>query len=82
MAALSQMPSFVAPPIETAIDTLLGLLDAIGGDTDNEVADGCEDSDPGEADNRRNRMPRYRPDDQRVMVTAYAGREFEQRCTD
>ncbi len=38
--------------IETAIDALIGLLDAIDGDADSEDANGCEDSDPGEDDCR------------------------------
>ena len=38
--------------IETAIDALIGLLDAIDGDADLEESDGCEDSDPGEDDCR------------------------------
>ncbi len=40
------------------------------------------DYDDAEDDCRRNRMLRYLPDDQRVMVTAFAGREFERRFTD
>jgi hypothetical protein len=34
--------------IETAIDALIGLLDAIDGDADLEETEGCKDSDPGE----------------------------------
>ncbi len=79
------------------LDAIDGDADIEDGDEDccragdDNVADGWRcasgdgfagEPDDAEDDSRRNRMLRYRPDDQRVMVTAFAGREFEQRFTD